>query len=198
MTLVDIDLDTDVWIGMPSVWTQETWTDHRDWAREIADLVWTGAVPAPEEMGPDHLALGLAMMAESPMVAHPARTTYLWLPGPMWEILPVFLEVYIAEGDREETLRELTRADEPGALRDPVVEPFVTEHLGEGIRVLRHAVEPEDDSVFLTLSYGWRAGGADILLWMTTFNTPLAAEAMDDVDALARAVHLVEETPAGR
>lgn len=191
MTTVDVDLDTDVWIGLPNEWTEETWPDHRDWAREIADLVWTGAEPGPGEPGPDHLALGLAMLAESPLVAHPARSAYLWLPGPTIDVLPVFLEVYVAEDDRDATLRALTRADEP-ALREPQVEPFVSEHLGEGIRVLRHVADPQTDDVATTLSHAWRAGGLDVLLWMTTFDAPLAARATDDVDDLARGLHLVD------
>jgi hypothetical protein len=190
MRTVDIELDTDVWIGVPGEWTEETFPDHRDWARAVAETVWNGVAPRPGEEGPDHLALTLAMVAESPLMDDPARRAFLWLPGPVSEVLPVYLEAFVAEGDREESLRELTLADAPGAVEPPIVEPFVT-GLGEGLRVLRYAADPEDGAVVLGLSYAWRAGDLDVRLWLSTFDTGLALRALDDVDALARAVRLV-------
>jgi hypothetical protein len=193
VTTVDVHLSTDVWIGVPGEWSEETWPDHRDWARDVADAVWAGASPAPGGQGPDHLALGLAMLAESPLLDLAWRRTFLWLPGPTSDFLPVHLEAYAAEGERAESLAELTRADEPGAVEKPIVEPFRTEHLGDGIRVLRYAADPRDRAVMLTLSYAWRAGDLDVLLWLSTFDTGLALRAMDDVDELARAVHLADD-----
>ena len=192
MTTVDVQLDTTVWIGVPGEWSEETWPDHRDWAREVAETVWAGADPV-QGQGPDHLALGLAMLAESPLLSLEWRRTFLWLPGPTSDLLPVHLEAYAAEGERAESLAELTRADEPGAVEKPVLEPFPSEHLGDGIRVLRYAADPRDGAVVLTLSYAWRAGDLDVLLWLSTFDTGLALRAMDDVDALARTVHLVDD-----
>lgn len=193
MTTVDVDLPTDVWIGVPGEWSEETWPDHRDWAREVADTVWAGASPARGEQGPDHLALGLTMLAESPLLNLEWRRSFLWLPGPTSDLLPVHLEAYAAEGERAQSLAELTRTDEPGAVEKPIVELFRSEHLGEGIRVLRYAADPRDDAVLLTLSYAWRAGDLDVLLWLSTFDTGLALRAMDDVDALARAIYLVDD-----
>ena len=56
-----VDFDADIWIGVPGEWSEETWPDHRDWAREVAEIVWAGADPIGGH-GPDHLALGLAML----------------------------------------------------------------------------------------------------------------------------------------
>lgn len=193
VTTVDVHLPTDVWIGVPGEWTEETWSDHRDWAREVADTVWAGASPGPGQQGPDHLALSLTMLAESPLLELAWRRTFLWLPGPTSELLPVHLEAYASLGERAESLAELTRADEPGAVEKPIVEPFPSEHLGEGIRVLRYAADPQDGAVVLTLSYAWRAGDLDVLLWLSTFDTSLALRAMEDVDGLARSVHLVDD-----
>jgi hypothetical protein len=192
MTTVDVDLDTGVWVGVPGEWSEDTWPDHRGWAREVAEIVWAGADPIGGQ-GPDHLALGLAMLAESPITKDPSRRTFLWLPGPTSTLLPVHLEACAAEGDADEALRELTRADAPGAVEKPVVDPFPSPHLGDGLRVLRYAVDSQGAAVVLTLSYAWRAGGLDVLLWLSTFDTGLALRAMDDVDALARAVHLVDD-----
>src|SRR3712207_1510529 len=57
MSTVDVHFDTDVWVGVPREWTEETWTDHRDWAREVAEIVWTGARPRRGRPGVDHLTL---------------------------------------------------------------------------------------------------------------------------------------------
>ena len=192
MTTVDVRLPTDVWIGMPGDWTADTWTDSRDWAREVAEIVWADAVPN-DGMGPDHLALGLAMLAESPHANASWRRTFLWLPRPTSTLLPAYLEAYVADGDRDDALRELTWGDPAGAVERPIAEPFLSDHLGEGLRVLRYAVDPTDGAVLLTLSYAWRAGGLDVLLWLSTFDTSLAFRAMDDVDDLARSVHLVDD-----
>ena len=192
MTTVDVDFDAGVWVGVPGEWSEETWPDHRDWAREVAGIVWGGADPVGGQ-GPDHLALGLAMLAESPFANAPFRRTFLWLPEPTSTLLPVYLEAYAAEGDPDQALRDLTRADAPGAVEPPVLVPFPSPHLGDGLRVLRYAVDPQDGAVVLTLSYAWRAGGMDVLLWLSTFDTSLALRAMEDVDDLARAVHLVDD-----
>lgn len=189
---VDVDLDTDVWVGLPGEWTEETWLDHREWARDVADAVWTGATPAAGEQGPDHLALGLTMLAEGPLAGDPGRRTFLWLPEPAVDLLPVHLEAFAAEGDRDGSLRELARAEVAGAVEPPIVESFPSPHLGDGIRVLRYAADPDDGAVVLTLSYAWRADGLDVLLWLSTFDTGLALRAMPDVDDLARAVRLAD------
>ena len=185
----DVDFDTDVWIGVPREWTPETWTDPRDWAREIAQIVWSGTRPRRGQRGVDALALGLALLTESPII-QPGRFTFLWLPEPMVDLLPVHLDAFVAEGEPDEALRDLVRADPEGAVEAPVVEPFANPHLGEGLRALRYAVEPREGAVVLTLSYAWRAGDTDVRLWLSTVDTGLALRAMDDVDDLARAVHL--------
>ena len=192
MRTVDVALDTDIWVGLPGEWGVRTWPDHRVWAREVADTVWSGVDPQPGQGGPDHLALALAMLAEDPAAEDPARRSFFWLPGPMTMPLPVHLTAFVAEGDRDESLRELTGADVPGAVAEPVVETFRSEHLGAGLRVLRYAADPEDDAIIFTLRYAWRAADLDVLLWLSTFDSGLALRAMDDVDGLARAIHLVE------
>ena len=131
------------------------------------------------------------MVAEAPWAGSPSRRTFLWLPEPSSDVLPVHLEAYQAEGDRDEALRELTYAD-AAAVEPPVVEPVVSPHLGEGLRVLRYAVDPEDEAIVLTLAYAWRAEGLDVRLWISTSDTGLALRAAPDVDDLAQAVRLVD------
>lgn len=192
MTTVDVAFDRQVWVGLPGEWSEDTWPDHRAWARAVAAAVWDGHQPEPGEQGPEHLALTLAMVAESPLVGAPHRRTFLWLPEPSSEVLPVHLEVYAADGERDAVLRELTRADARDAVEPPIVEAFPHDRLGEGLRVLRYAADPDDGAVVLTLSYAWRVQGLDVLLWLSTFDTGMALRALDDVDELARAIVLVE------
>lgn len=192
MTTVDAAFDRQVWVGLPGEWTEDTWPDHRAWARAVAAAGWDGQQPEPGEQGQEHLALTLAMVAESPLAGAPHRRIFLWLPEPSSEVLPVHLDVYAAEGERDAVLRELTRADPRGAVEPPIVEVFPHDRLGDGLRVLRYAADPDDGAVVLTLSYAWRVQGLDVLLWLSTFDTGRALRALDDVDELARAIELVE------
>ena len=189
---VDADFDRQIWIGVPGEWNETTWPDYRDWARQVADALWKGWTPAPGQMGPDHLALVLAMHAENPLLAAAYRRCFLWLPEPAAEPFPVFLEGYIADGDREQALQDMAGAHPDGAVEAPIVEEFVNAQLGAGIRVLRYSTDPERGNIILTLSYAWRTGESDILLWMSTTDTASALGALADIDDLARSVVLID------
>lgn len=188
MTTVDVRFDPQVWIGLPGSWDASTWADPRDWAREVAETAWTAREREPGEQGPDHLALALLMHAQSPLAGASYRRTFLWLPDPAAEPLAVHLEGYVEEGERDEALRDLGRTDPDGAVEPPVVEPFDTPGLGQGLRVLRY--EDTDDGVVLVLSYAFRAGGLDVRLWLSSYDTAAALRALEDVDELARALVL--------
>lgn len=192
MTTVDARFDPQVWIGLPGSWDSSTWADPRDWAREVAETVWGNREPGPGEQGRDHLALALIMHAENPLNGATFRRSFLWLPHPTSEPLAVHLECYLVEGDRDQALRDLGQADPEGAVEPPVVEAFSNPALGTGLRVLRYALDPEDGSVALVLSYAFRAGGLDVLLWLSSLDPAAALGALEDVDGLARALVLLD------
>ena len=193
MISVHAEPDLQVWVGMPGQWDDATWADPRDWAREVAQTLWADHQPEPGGQGVDHLALALAMHAQSPLAGAPHRRTWLWLPNPTDEPLPLHLEGYVEQGERGQALRELARADQDGAVEAPVVEPFASTALGTGLRVLRYEVDPDDGAVVLILSYAFRAGGLDVRLWTSTYDTAAGLRALDDIDALARSLMLVQD-----
>ena len=189
MTTVDAELDPQVWIGLPAQWDETTWTDPRDWARETAEIHWAGRRRRRGEMSPDHLALTLLMHSEN-LSGVDFRRTFFWLPDPTVEPMPVHLECYVAEGDREEALRELGRTEPDGAVEPPVVEPFHSPGLGEGVRVIRYV--STDEGVVLVLSYAFRTLDMDVRLWLSTYDTAAALRVLDGVDDLARSLAVTD------
>ena len=120
---LDVDSDPSVWLPIPREWTTNTWPDHRDWARDAAEAVFHGSRDRREV---DILAGLLAFLAEDPKIA-PGQTqsSYLHLPGPGTDVLPVYVQFFDSEGARDEALREMAEAD-GDAVKPPSVEPFAT------------------------------------------------------------------------
>ena len=48
----EVDYDPAVWIELPRIWCEDTWVDHRSWARDIAEACWgdSGLVPGEYEV----------------------------------------------------------------------------------------------------------------------------------------------------
>jgi len=200
----EIDYDPAVWIELPRIWCEETWPDHRAWARDIAEACWgdSGLVPGEHEV--DSLALTLAMFAERLQSGEqPAQDYFLHLPDPRMMPLQVCLGTWEAEGERDVALRELTGADDPEAVEPPVVDTFATQHLGEGLRTLRYCPfdpgsghPPGPGAIFAALSYAWRVDEHDTDVQLSSSCPDLARliQIVDDVDTLARGIRIVPDT----
>lgn len=197
----EIDYDPAVWIELPRIWCEETWPDHRTWARDVAKEFWLASGLVPEEHAVDNLALTLAMYAEKLQSGElPAQDFFLHLPDPRMMPLQVCLGVWDAEGERDATLRELTGADDPEAVEPPVVESFATEHLGEGLRTLRYCPfdpgpdhPPAPGALYAALNYAWRVDeyDTDVRLFTSCPDLTRLVQIIDDVDALARGIRIV-------
>jgi hypothetical protein len=179
---IEVAFDTDVWVGVPREWSDQTWTDPADWAREAAE-----AVCGPDLDRGDGLAAALAMVAASPLL-DPAlgQSCYVHLPSPDDDPLPVWVQVLEAEGG----LRELAQADEE-AVEPPVVEAFTTDALGEGLRVLRYSLAAED-LLLVGLHYAHRVGDLDVHVWTSSLTPARVLAALDDVDELVRGIEVTE------
>ncbi len=200
----EIDYDPALWIELPRVWCDQTWPDHRAWAREIAEACWgdSGLVPGEHEV--DSLALALAMFAEKADSGElPAQDLFLHLPDPRMMPLQVCLDLWDAEGERDAALRELTGADDPDAVEPPVVEVFPTEHLGEGLRTLRYCPfdpgpdhPPAPGALYATLNYAWRVDEHDTDVRLSASCPDLARliQCVEDIDALARGIRIAPST----
>ena len=186
---LDVDSDPSVWLPIPREWTTNTWPDHRDWARDAAEAVFHGSRDRREV---DILAGLLAFLAEDPKIA-PGQTqsSYLHLPGPGTDVLPVYVQFFDSEGARDEALREMAEAD-GDAVKPPSVEPFATQRLGQGLRVMRYTLV-DDDQLLLSLGYGFRHDGFDIRIRTFALDHGRVLRSMDDIEDLVRAISVVEQ-----
>jgi hypothetical protein len=95
-----------------------------------------------------------------------------------------------AQGDREATLCFLVAAEDPDAVEPPVIEPFRTELLGEGLRSFRYLRQDDAPEVIAAVRYAWRdeEAGADVVLWTATDDTAQVIRAAPDIEQLAHKV----------
>ena len=186
----DIHYNPNRWLEIPPRWDTEEWQDIDAWARTCAGLFSRVYLQSPDESGVSFLADRLRQLAEA-FAPEPFDTRVLlrmWEPAIM--PLPVCSMVKPSEGDREETLRFLVGADDPDAVEPPVVEPFSTALLGEGLRSFRYLRQEDAPEVVAALRYAWREEevGADVVLWTATDDTAQIIRAAPDIEELAHQV----------
>ncbi|GAB2619772.1 hypothetical protein GCM10027168_59900 [Streptomyces capparidis] len=202
MSWIDVDYDEDKWLWMPTSWGRdEPFDSPKDWARVYADALWELQEEEPaDEVVVEDLERALAMLAERITEALPRKTPYLnsvycYVPDPRRLPLPLYVQVWPIEGTREQRLREIVRADDDEAVEKPIVEPFPTEHLGDGLRAVRYFTDPAEGELACSLNYAWRLEehGFDLHLWSVTGHLGWLAVAMDDFDDLARTVRVRDD-----
>ncbi|MFF2846804.1 hypothetical protein ACFVT5_10780 [Streptomyces sp. NPDC058001] len=150
-------------------------------------MIWRSYLRDPEESGVAFLAGRLKHIAEA-FAPEPFDTRVLLrMEEPTTMPLQVRTRVKPAEGDREATLRALVGADDPDAVEPPVVEPFHTDSLGEGLRAFRYVRQDDTAEVLAALRYVWRdeEAGADVVLWTATHDTAQVIRAAQDIEELA-------------
>ncbi|MFF6875347.1 hypothetical protein ACFY9S_08505 [Streptomyces sp. NPDC012474] len=106
--------------------------------------------------------------------------------------LPVYVASVEAEGDRDETLRELVTTDDPDLAEKPIVENFTTEALGTGLRSLRYTQTEEDRTIVAGVRYAWRSqeAGCDVVVIAAAPDPRRILGAMDDIDAFVEQITL--------
>lgn len=204
----EVTYDPAIWIQLPLIWNDQTWPDYRTWARETAEACWSDFDLEPGAYSVDNLALTLAAFVEKLQPddgSIPLEDFYLHLPDPRLMPLHVSLAVLDAEGDREQALREMTNADDPDAVESPTVEIFGTEHLGEGLRTLRYCPfdpgpdhQSEPGALFAAVNYAWRVEEhkTDVRLHSACPDIARLVQVIDDIDELARGIHLLPRRPS--
>ncbi|MET9906470.1 hypothetical protein ABZZ74_06555 [Streptomyces sp. NPDC006476] len=187
---LDIGYDPNRWLELPPRWDTTEWPDISVWARHCAQLFWRAYRLDPGQSGIPFLADTLRRFAEA-FAPEPFDTRVLlrvWEPTSM--PLQLFTMVKPAQGDRQETLRFLVGADDPDVVEPPVVEPFRTELLGEGLRSFRYLRQDDAPEVIAVVRYAWRdeEAGADVVLWTATDDTAQVIRAAPDIEELAHTV----------
>jgi hypothetical protein len=187
---LDIDYDPSRWLELPPRWEREEWQDIGVWARECSQLFWQSYGQSPGESGIDFLAdtLQRLALAFAPESFDTRAVLRMWEPLTM--PLPIIATVKPAQGDRDEALRTLVRAEDPEAVEPPVVEPFRAELLGEGVRAVRYVQQDDAPEVLAALRYAWRDEevGADVVLWTASDDTAQIIRAATDIEELTHRV----------
>ncbi|MFE9648091.1 hypothetical protein ACFYO0_29045 [Streptomyces sp. NPDC006365] len=180
-----VDYDTDLWMQIPSSWEGTPWKGPKEWGRYMSEAWWGDSDFEPSRKDLKGLAATLQACAERFPQSHPGFDVYLHLPDPRLMPLPVYVASVEADGDREETLRELVTTDDPDLVEKPIVEDFTTEALGTGLRSLRYTQTEEDRTIIAGVRYAWRSEEADcdVLVIVAAPDPRRVLGAMDDIDA---------------
>lgn len=168
----------------------EAWLDIAAWCREEAEDLWEDRELDPGPNGVQFTADTFVQRAEA--FSPPGSDHWLFLhrDQPTDLPLPVCAAIGPASGPREETLRNLTLADDPQAVEPPVVKRFHSEYLGEGLTAFRYANAENSPHLLACVRYAWRVEefGADVVIWTATDDIARVLQAADDVQDLARSL----------
>ncbi|MFJ7331716.1 hypothetical protein ACIQUU_00455 [Streptomyces sp. NPDC101116] len=200
MSWLDIEYDLDVWLEIPPRWTigaTEPWEDDDrrtplEWAAETAEVWWEEHEEDPVTGQVELLTDTLAACVEQYPKMFPGFEVLLYLPSPTELPLPVFVSDFPSQGEKTEELRRVTLADDDGAIEPPIIEEFVTEALGTGVRVLRYSVDSESNAVVSSLRYAWRSEehGRDVVVITGSPAPSQVLRSLDDMDELAHSIVL--------
>lgn len=200
-----VDYQRTLWI--PCLAAMPDGYDTGRWARDFSAAWWSLAGLPHGENELMRLETQLAYIRDNSVGHLPFHMAFIHLPDPRLDPLPVYLAILAARGERAAELRVLTLADDPLAVRPPIVEEFTTDRLGSGLRVLRYFTEAgpgvplvpaegETPEVYAGLSYAWRSEQyeTDLRLSTATHDLGRLQAAIGDIDELARQISVVPLT----
>jgi hypothetical protein len=129
------------------------------------------------------------------LFAHwPGHYLYFHMGAPRRRPLPVMVGVWQPTGERDEQLRTLAGYETEDLTEPPVMDEFVSGHLGSGVRVRCVQKSPRRrGSPVGLLGYAWRSAELETDLQIRTVCTDLGwlANETPAIDAFARAMRLV-------
>ena len=191
-TFAKVAYDIAVWVPCPPAFPPGY--DRDRWARECAAAFW-------KRPGLTYTDMDVALLADRLSGIHrdtyghvPCHLAFIHLPDPRLMPLPVYLATWKPEGERDEQLRALTHADDPAAVRPPIIDEVRTANLGSGLRVLLHLpVEGDPAAIYGALSYAWRVEEhpTDLRIFTVSRDLGRLQRAIPDIDGLARATTIV-------
>lgn len=195
-----VDYPRTLWI--PCLAAMPAGYDTDRWARDFAAAWWSISGLPHGENQLRRLETQLAYIRENTFGHLPCHLAFIHLPDPRLNPLPVFLAILAARGERTSRLRSLAGADDPSAVRPPIVDEFSTGRLGSGLRVLRHFTDDpgvpaltdgETPEIYGGLAYAWRSEEyqTDLRLFTAAPDLGRLQAAIPDIDELARQISVV-------
>jgi hypothetical protein len=115
-------------------------------------------------------------------------------PDPMMSPLPLYMSAWDSRGDRDETLRLLSHADNQATIQPPYVAEFTARDLGTGLKVRYYSRHPARQSVlYAGLNYAWRTQdlATDLRVFVTTTDLRRLEQAAPDIDELMNVTRVV-------
>jgi len=189
---ISVAFDQEIWIPCPPAFPDEVTPEA--WAGGYARVWW-------ETSGLKHGEQEISALADSLRYLHgaiygtlPCHLALIHLRDPRTAPLPVGFGIWPTAGEREAQIRGLACADDPAAMRPPIVEQFPTSLLGDGLKCLCHI--KDKNSVLGGLSYAWRCEELETAVRMFTCTPDLGRleRAIPDLDALAQVIRVVPRT----
>jgi len=193
---VSVDCDSRLWIPCPLAFPDGY--DRDSWATMCAAAWW-------EQSGLDYRDDMIGRLATMLQMVHGGykrvRCHQIWsyLRDPGIPPQPVFIGIWKQAGDRDRRLRLLTGADDRSSAGKPQVVDVTTEHLGTGLRVLRHRIRDKGRK-FALLSYAFRVEEheTDLQLFTSTSNPDELTAASDDIERLVQGISVYRNTDEPR
>jgi hypothetical protein len=188
---VYIDYDVERWLYVPNAFPWESFRDEEQWASTVAKEFGRGGLRRP----PKQL---LAWLHDYLLGAvrsnHAGTIRFAHIPN--LQAPNTIVDVYDLPTNPDVPLADLTHENQSPAVRPPEVVPFLSPHLGEGVKSTRW-IAGDDDSLIRATNWVWRTAERDIVV-LTGMSDTALAEAFDPVlDEFARAVRLPAPGEAG-
>jgi hypothetical protein len=186
-----VEYDQNIWIPCPPGFPEGV--DQQSWATAFARAWWNAATPGHDESVVELLADMLAAIHEGSYGHIPCHLVWIHLPDPRLVPLPVYLGVWESLGDRDTQLRMLAGASAPRVVEPPMIEEFVTDTMGSGLRGMRYQHDVDDGSLYATLSYAWRSDqfDTDVQLWASCADLGRLHRAIPDIELFAQAIRVM-------
>lgn len=190
---ISVEYDLRTWIPCPPVFPDGE--NRQSWARLFAEEWWMASKRKHGEREVTALARTLAQIHEIGYRELPMHDGFIHLPDLRLAPLLVGIGVWAASGEREAQLRALVHADDPDAMRPPLIEEFRPARMDAreqpGIKVLAYIRDGERITGFL--SYAWRSEEHATAVRMFTASPDLGRvqRALPDMERLASGVTII-------
>jgi hypothetical protein len=190
---ISVEYDQRIWIPCPPVFPDGE--NRRSWARLFAGEWWAASKRSHGEREVTALALTLEGIHEIGYRELPMHDGFIHLPALRLTPLLVGIGVWAASGERDAQLRALSHADDPGAMKPPVIEEFRPARTGPregpGLKVLAYTRVGERITGFV--SYAWRSEEHATAVRMFAASPDLGRlqGALPDMERLANGVTII-------
>jgi hypothetical protein len=190
---ISVDYDLRIWIPCPPVFPEGE--SRQSWARLFAAEWWAASKREHGEREVTALAQTLEGIHEIGYRELPMHNGFIHLPDLRLAPLLVGIGVWAATGDRDAQLRALARADDPAAMKPPIIEEFRPARMGPrddpGLKALAYSRNGERITAFL--SYAWRSDEHGTAVRMFTASPDLGRvqRVLPDMERLANGVTII-------